>query len=368
MGLIEVHHLRKEYKDVTPLKDVNMTIEKGEVISIIGPSGAGKSTLLRCLNRLETPTKGQILIDGVDMCDPRTDLSAMRRKMGMVFQNYALFNHRLVIENLMMGPMDLLKMSRQEAHDQAIKLLKTVGLHDRAYSWPHELSGGERQRVAIARCLSMKPTIMLFDEPTSALDPKMVSEVLNVMTSLAEGGLTMLVVTHEMRFARDVSTRVIYLDRGECWETGTPEQIFEHPTRPETHDYIFRVKSWEWIVFSLDPDLPAMEASLAEYCKHQFMGRRAANTCQLVVEEAVINQLLGSARDKGVNNPRIRMNLQAGEGGVETVLVVDFRGPVADAGIGPMDEQDTLSCAIVNRVTENWEMVMPGIARFVLRE
>ena len=179
MSLVEVRHLRKEYPGVTPLKDVNVDIEQGEVISIIGPSGCGKSTFLNCLNMLEAPTSGQILVDGVDMCDPATDLPAMRRKMGMVFQNYALFEHKLIAENLMMAPMDLLGKSKQEAYDRAIELLDLVGLREKALAWPQELSGGQRQRVAIARGLAMDPEILLFDEPTSALDPQMVSEVLN---------------------------------------------------------------------------------------------------------------------------------------------------------------------------------------------
>ena len=226
MSLIEVKHLRKEYDNVVPLKDVNATVDEGEVISIIGPSGTGKSTFIRCLNRLETPTSGQILVDGVDMCAPDVDLPKMRQKMGMVFQNYALFNHKLVVENLMMAPMDLLGMSKQEAYDQAIELLKLVGLKDKALSWPHELSGGQRQRVAIARGLAMNPKILLFDEPTSALDPEMVGEVLDVMKDLAKNGLTMVVVTHEMRFARDVASRVLFLEGGRIANEGTPAEIF----------------------------------------------------------------------------------------------------------------------------------------------
>ena len=271
MSLIEVSHLRKEYPNVTPLKDVNAYVDRGEVISIIGPSGTGKSTFIRCLNRLETPTSGSIVVDGTDMCDPNVDLPLMRQKMGMVFQNYALFSHKLVVENLMMAPMDLLGLSKQEAYDQALRLLETVGLRDKALNWPDELSGGQRQRVAIARGLAMNPKILLFDEPTSALDPQMVSEVLSVITKLAEQGLTMLVVTHEMRFARDASSRVFYMDQGELWEAGPPEQIFEHPKRQETHDFIFRVRSWKWDIETLTPDSLAMEASLIAYCQRQFL-------------------------------------------------------------------------------------------------
>ncbi len=366
MSLIEVKHLRKEYPNVTPLKDVNATVEEGEVISIIGPSGTGKSTFIRCLNRLETPTSGQILVDGTDMCDPATDLPKMRQKMGMVFQNYALFNHKLVVENLMMAPMDLLGLSKREAYDQALELLETVGLRDKALSWPSELSGGQRQRVAIARGLAMQPKILLFDEPTSALDPQMVSEVLSVITGLAERGLTMLVVTHEMRFARDASSRVFYMDRGELWEAGPPEQIFEHPQRPETHDFIFRVRSWKCDVTSLTPDLPAMEASLMAYCHRQFMSSHAANSCHLLIEEAGI-QLVSLARKRGITNPNIHMALSAGEGGVDMELVLDCRTILLAGGAPTEEEVDQLSRSIIEGLCDHWERIEPGLVRIFIR-
>ena len=368
MSLIEVKHLRKEYPNVTPLKDVNATVDEGEVISIIGPSGTGKSTFIRCLNRLETPTSGQILVDGQDMCAPDVDLPKMRQKMGMVFQNYELFNHKLVVENLMMAPMDLLGMSKQEAYDQALKLLETVGLRDKALNFPRELSGGQRQRVAIARGLAMNPKILLFDEPTSALDPQMVSEVLTVITNLAERGLTMLVVTHEMRFAKDASSRVFYMDKGELWEAGPPEQIFEHPQRQETHDFIFRVRSWEWDVDTLTPDMVAMEASLMAYCQRQFMHRHSANACQLLVEETVGNQLLRLARLRGIKNPGAHISLAAGEGGVDMQLLVDFRGPLLESGEPSEDEQDLLSAAIIKGLIDHWEQMEPGLVRLFLKD
>ena len=367
MSLIEVRHLRKEYPNITPLKDVNATVDEGEVISIIGPSGTGKSTFIRCLNRLETPTSGQILVDGVDMCDPATNLPAMRQKMGMVFQNYALFGHKLVVENLMMAPMDLLGLSKQEAYDQALDLLETVGLRDKALSWPHELSGGQRQRVAIARGLAMNPKILLFDEPTSALDPQMVSEVLSVITGLAERGLTMLVVTHEMRFARDASSRVFYMDRGELWEAGPPEQIFEKPQRQETNDFIFRVRSWEWNIDTLTPDLHAMEASLQAYCQRQFMGQRAANACQLLVEEAVGNQMLNFARSRGVTNPNIHVAIAAGEGGVDMMMVLDYRGALLAEGMPSEQEWDLLSQSIVEGLCDHYEEIEPGLIHLFMR-
>ena len=367
MSLIEVRHLRKEYANVTPLKDVNATVDEGEVISIIGPSGTGKSTFIRCLNRLETPTSGEIIVDGQDMCAPDVDLPKMRQKMGMVFQNYELFNHKLVVENLMMAPMDLLGLSKQQAYDQALELLETVGLREKALSFPRELSGGQRQRVAIARGLAMRPKILLFDEPTSALDPQMVSEVLSVITGLAERGLTMLVVTHEMRFARDASTRVFYMDRGECWEAGPPEQIFEHPQRQETHDFVFRVRSWKHEINTLHPDLQAIGASIVSYCQRQFMSRHAVNACQLVVEEAIVGQLLGSARTRGIANPGIKMALLAGEGGVDMELTADYRGALLEGGDPLGEAWDPLSRAIVEGLCSRVEEERPGITHFHLK-
>ena len=366
MSLIEVRHLRKEYDGLVPLKDVNVTVDAGEVISIIGPSGTGKSTFIRCLNRLETPTSGSILIDGTDMCDPNVDLPKMRQKVGMVFQNYALFNHKLVVENLMMAPMDLLGMSKQEAYDQAMGLLDSVGLRDKALMWPHELSGGQRQRVAIARALAMKPQILLFDEPTSALDPQMVSEVLSAITGLAERGYTMLVVTHEMRFARYASTRVFYMDRGECWEAGPPEQIFEHPLRKETHDFIFRVRSWEWEIDSLNFDIHAAIASLLAYCRHQFMPRRGTRACAHILEEVVFEHLIPEARKRGMTDPGIHLRLSAGEGGVDMVLDVDCRKM---SEVAPLMETggEEFSDAIIMGYCERIEQIEPGVMRFYIR-
>lgn len=213
--IITVSHLKKVYSNVTPLKDVSTKICKGEVISIIGPSGTGKSTLLRCLNRLETPTDGQIQVFGTEVTNAKTaELNAVRRHMGMVFQSFNLFAHLTVIENIMLGPVELLGCTRQQAYAQGMQLLRSVGLAEKALNYPDELSGGQKQRVAIARTLGMQPEIVLFDEPTSALDPTMVGEVLSVIRNLANQGLTMLIVTHEMKFARDVSSRVFYMDEG----------------------------------------------------------------------------------------------------------------------------------------------------------
>ena len=332
MSIIEVSHLRKEYPNATPLKDVNAKVERGEVISIIGPSGTGKSTLLRCINRLETPTSGQIIVDGCDMCSPATDLDAMRRKMGMVFQSFNLFDHLLVAENIMLGPVKLLGKSKQEAYDRSLELLEQVGLKDKALNYPRELSGGQKQRVAIARGLAMDPDILLFDEPTSALDPTMVSEVLSVMKNLASRGLTMLVVTHEMRFARDASDRIFYMDRGEVWEEGPPSQIFGKPLRRETHDFIFRVRSWEWEIDNRSFDFPAMVASLDSFCARQFLGRRITYGLNLAVEEIVMSCLIPAAQKRGIEQLGIKLAISVAEGGETASLEVDC-GALVEAGL-----------------------------------
>jgi len=239
--MITVRNLRKSFGGVAVLNGLNAEIEKGEVISVIGPSGAGKSTFLRCLNRLETPDGGQIVVDGVDVTSPKADVVAVRRKMGMVFQSFNLFGNLTALENVMAAPVDLLKVPASQAQRTAIGLLARVGLADRAAALPDELSGGQKQRVAIARALAMDPQILLFDEPTSSLDPTMVEEVLDVMRALAAGGMTMLVVTHEMGFARDVSSRVFYMDEGVVYEEGTPSVVFGHPLRPKTVEFVGRV-------------------------------------------------------------------------------------------------------------------------------
>lgn len=325
MSLIEIRNLRKEYSpDVVPLKGVNANIEAGEVISIIGPSGTGKSTLLRCINRLETPTSGQIIVDGVDVCAPGADLAKLRRSMGMVFQSFNLFPHKMAVENIMLPQQSLLGRSAQEAYEEAMKQLERVGLADKARQYPDELSGGQKQRVAIARALAMHPQILLFDEPTSALDPTMVSEVLSVIRDLAGTGLTMLLVTHEMRLARHVSNRVFFMKDGEIYEEGSPEQIFEHPLREGTRNFIFRIRSWTCILSPSSRDFHGMTGSLEKFCKDQFLGRRQAMNCQLAVEELVVSFLLPAVESAGQG--AFHMTLFAGEEGAERKLMIDCSG------------------------------------------
>ena len=242
--LIQVQDLKKHFPGATPIKaldGVSVDIKKGEVVVVIGPSGSGKSTFLRCLNLLEVPTGGRILFDGVDITDKSCNINLHRQKMGMVFQHFNLFPHMTILRNMTLAPMKLLHRSQQEAEAQALKLLQRVGLGDRGDAYPSQLSGGQKQRVAIVRALMMEPEVMLFDEPTSALDPEMVGEVLEVMKELAHDGMTMVVVTHEMGFAHEVGSRVLFMADGRLVEQGTPEAIFEHPQNPRLQDFLGKV-------------------------------------------------------------------------------------------------------------------------------
>ncbi|MGM0124050.1 amino acid ABC transporter ATP-binding protein [Enterococcus sp. AZ194] len=238
---ILVEHLVKKYGDNTVLNDINVSINEGDVVCIIGPSGSGKSTFLRCLNRLEEASSGDIIIDGAHLLDKNTDINLIRQHIGMVFQHFNLFPHLSVLENIILAPMDLKKVTKAEAVKKAIELLDTVGLADKKDMYPDNLSGGQKQRVAIARALAMNPDIMLFDEPTSALDPEMVGDVLNVMKKLAEQGMTMVIVTHEMGFAKEVANRVMFIDGGNFLEDGSPKQIFENPQNERTKDFLDKV-------------------------------------------------------------------------------------------------------------------------------
>jgi polar amino acid transport system ATP-binding protein len=238
---ISVRNLKKNFGSLEVLKDISLDVSEGEVVVLLGPSGSGKSTLLRCLNQLETVTSGHILIDGVDVTDRHTDINKVRENIGMVFQHFNLFNHLTVLKNMTLAPVHLKTLSKTEAKDKAMQLLERVGLSDKAEAFPSQLSGGQKQRVAIARALEMNPDIMLFDEPTSALDPEMVGEVLAVMKELAKDGMTMMVVTHEIGFAREVASRVIFMEGGYIVEEGTPDEVINHPKEPRTIDFLSKV-------------------------------------------------------------------------------------------------------------------------------
>jgi polar amino acid transport system ATP-binding protein len=266
-------------------------------VSIIGPSGTGKSTFLRCLNLLDHPSSGAIHIDGTDILAPKADVAKVRQKMNMVFQAFNLFAHLTVLENLTLAPVKLKGESRESAERRALDLLRIVGLAEKAQAFPDELSGGQKQRVAIARCLAMQPDVLLFDEPTSALDPTMVSEVLSVIRRLAKDGMTMIIVTHEMDFARDVSNRVFYMDEGLIYEQGTPAQIFDDPQREKTRAFIHRIRSYVKHVASRDYDLYAINAEVEAFCEKHILPRKARHNLLLMIEELL--QLYGPYLDRG---------------------------------------------------------------------
>lgn len=236
--MISVHNLKKSFGSLHVLEDIDLEIEKGEVVAVLGSSGSGKSTFLRCLNCLEKPTSGSIKIIDEEIVGTKVDLNKLRQEVGMVFQQFNLFPNLSVIENIKLAPKKILKMNNSDADKLALKLLDKVGLKNKAYEYPSNLSGGQKQRVAIARALAMNPKIMLFDEPTSALDPEMIGEVLEVIKKVAEGGMTMVIVTHEMKFAREVASRVIFLDKGRIIEDGTPQQVFEHPKADRVRQFL----------------------------------------------------------------------------------------------------------------------------------
>ena len=288
--MITVNHLSKTYHNpdgssLTVLKDINCTINKGEVISIIGPSGTGKSTLLRAFNLLDPPTGGEILFDGENILAKGYPVHKLRQKMGMVFQSFNLFEHMTVLENVMYAPVKILQKSKEEAKEEAITLLRKVGLAEKADVYPSSLSGGQKQRVAIARCLAMTPEVILFDEPTSALDPTMVGEVLSVMRQLAAEGMTMLIVTHEMKFARDVSTRIFFMYNGYIHEDGTPDQIFNNPKHSATKAFVQRIRKDVFEVDGKDFDFLDMETRINRFCiKYNIAGKmeQAIELCRLV--------------------------------------------------------------------------------------
>ena len=285
--MIRVERLAKQFGAVSVLTDISCEIQKGEVISIIGPSGTGKSTFLRCLNLLEQPTSGAIWFDGANVLAANVDVPKIRQRMNMVFQGFNLFSHLTCLENLTLGPMRLLGKSLQEAETKARELLRVVGLGEKADHLPDELSGGQKQRGAIARCLAMEPDVILFDEPTSALDPTTVSEVLAVIRGLARDGMTMIIVTHEMEFARNVSSRVMYMDEGVIYEQGPPAQIFDNPTREKTRAFIHRIRSYTKRFTSPDYDLYAMNAEIITFCDKHILPLATRERLLLVVEEVL---------------------------------------------------------------------------------
>ena len=324
--MIEIKHLRKEFDDNTiPLNDVNMVINKGDVIAVIGPSGTGKSTLLRCINMLTEPTSGNIIVDGEDITAKGCDLNEVRKKMGMVFQSFNLFGHLTVIENIMNPQITLLGKDRQTAYDRAMELLSSVGLSSKVYAYPDELSGGQQQRIAIARTLAMDPDVILFDEPTSALDPSMIGEVQSVIKILAKSGRTMVIVTHEMDFARKIANRVIFMDEGGVYEEGTPKQIFEHPKREKTRRFIQRLSSLSYRIQGIDFDVEAMNEELQGYGEKLLIEAERLSKLSLALEEICINTIADYSE-----NPDILVKIEYAEKKDVLSLAIRYKGDYFD--------------------------------------
>ena len=353
--MIEIRHLKKAFPDVTPLKDVSVTINDGDVISVIGPSGTGKSTLIRCINLLEKPTSGEIIIDGTAITDEDCDISSVRKKVGMVFQSFNLFGHLTVVENVMKPPIDLLGLGRQAAYDKAMDLLRSVGLEEKAMKYPDMLSGGQKQRVAIARTLSMDPEVILFDEPTSALDPTMVGEVQSVIRELAKTGKTMIIVTHEMKFAREIATRTFYMDQGGIYEDGTPEQIFEHPQKDLTRRFIRRLKVFSAEIESRSFDFPEVVSGIEQYGYKNLIPPKIIYRLQTVFEELVQQILLPKLSD-----PKIAFSAEYDENSESAAVTVRYNGEKFE----PKDSDNTLSWRLVERMAQGFAYAQTDTAPY----
>lgn len=339
--MITVRHLRKSFNGVPVLRDVNAEIGNGEVISVIGPSGTGKSTFLRCLNLLERPDGGEIIADGVNILAPGTDIPKLRTKMGMVFQQFNLFPHLTVLENIMLAPRSILHKTQEQAQERALELLGTVGLSDKADALPEELSGGQQQRVAIARTLAMDPEIVLFDEPTSALDPTMVNEVLSVIRNISETGTTMMIVTHEMRFAREVSGRVFYMDEGVIYEEGTPDVVFDSPRRPRTRAFVRRMDMHCFTLDKFNFDLYHFRSEADDFALRRMMPQKNRLALQLVLEELAVNLLFPRARKIRLE---IGISLETGEAEIRALWTGSGENPFADN-----DEQGEMARMILRK-------------------
>lgn len=318
MSIISVQGLCKSFGSLEVLKDVDLTVEEGEVIAIIGGSGCGKSVFLRSIELLEKPDAGNITICGEEITASGANIDSIRRKMGMVYQNFNLFSHLNVMENLCLAPVRLLGMKKEDAEAKAHELLKSVSLENRADSMPGVLSGGQKQRIAIARCLMMDPKVMLFDEPTSALDPTMVGEVLATIRQLAKKGMTMLIVTHEMKFARDVSNRVLFLAEKGIYEQGTPDQLFNEPQKKLTQAFIRKLKTFFFHIASEDFDLMKLQGGIIQFCEKYGIDNAVSKKIQLLVEETVYLFLAGAFSDNA--NISIDIDVEYGETTGETKI------------------------------------------------
>ncbi len=347
--MFKVENITKKFAEATPLHGLSTEIRKGDIISLIGPSGTGKSTLLRCLNMLDPPTGGKIYFDGEDITDPKYDLTKLRKRVGMVFQSFNLFNHMTAIENVAEPQIKLLGRGRQEAFDKGLALLGKVGLRERALQYPFQLSGGQKQRVAIARAMAMDPEMLLMDEPTSALDPTMVGEVEMTIRGLASSGVTMMIVTHNMEFAREISNRIFYMDQGIIYEDGTPEEIFEHPKKPRTIEFIKKQQKLEFEIRGKDYDFPGMVTAVSELILRTKSYGLPWQHGQLVMEE-LLNEVLIPALER----PDILLSVECDK---ESLWIgADYNGERFDLDEelrkkGPDSAVPPTSAALINAFT-----------------
>lgn len=342
--MIKISHLSKKYELSQPLIDVNTTINSGDIISIIGPSGCGKSTLLRCINMLEHPTSGSIVIDGIDITNKDNYNNSIKLKMGMVFQSFNLFPHMTIIENVMYPQVDILKRSNQEAYDKAMEVLHMVGMDGKTTQYPSSLSGGQKQRVAIARTLVMEPDVILFDEPTSALDPTMVGEVQSVLRELSKLGKTMLIVTHEMRFAKEICNRVFYIDQGRIYEEGSPKQIFENPKKDRTRRFIKQLKVFEAVIDSKEFDYASSITEMIRYGIRNQIDTKTINKMQSCFEELCLQILLPT-----IDNPLISFSLEYNALDDSTAGCVLYNGK----HFNPKHTDNELSLSILKNIVKN---------------
>lgn len=365
--MIIVQGLSKRFGNLVVLKDVNAHIRKGECAALIGPSGGGKSVFLRSLAGLERPEKGRIFINGTDITRKGTDLNRVREKMGMVYQGFHLFRHLNVLDNITLAPRWVKKQSRQRAEEKARELLSLVGLTEKARSYPHELSGGQQQRIAIARCLAMDPEIMLLDEPTSALDPTMTREVLVIIRKLIKMDLTLLIVTHEMNFAREAAHRVLYVDEGEIYEEGTAADIFEHPQKEKTRAFITRLSTFNYEIHSLDFDMVSMNAQIEVFCLKYDLTSKQISRIQLVLEELLMEIFKSCCTD---SKPDVAFTIAYAQEADEISLSMTYRGENFDPFryAGAKDDLDHLGMVIIgNMVKERRHSFADGRNRISLK-
>lgn len=348
MRMLTVENVSKSFGDLDVLKNVSLTVEKGERIALIGPSGCGKSVFLRLLEFLEQPNTGRIMIEEKEITAKGADVNLLRSRMGMVYQGFHLFEHMNVLENIILAPMLVRKIPREQAVEKALEFLRMVGLDSKVYSMPNTLSGGQKQRIAICRCLAMEPQIMLFDEPTSALDPTMVGEVLATMRMLAKRDMTMIIVTHEMTFAREVATRVLYLDECGIYEEGSPEEIFDYPQKPKTQEFVRKLKFFFEHIDNRNFDLMQLQGRIRNFTERYGMAKLYAFRLQLCTEELVYEMLYGCTQEID-----LLIEITYGELEKTVVLRCDCAGPPHDPFAIIDDEQVHLGLTILRQVARS---------------